>query len=376
MKKPNELTDEEFTKLATAVAGLPFVKCERWKTDYLDDVCTTVLDFHMQSGVVDNALSYLRANVKRQHSLLTHHDLSALLSQYPNDKAGNTEAAIFLWGNKHWARIELLRRLLTFFESIGVTDQAGLHRWAKAATFERDFKDRVKGMGIAVFAWLQLRCGVETTLKPDVHVINFAKRVIGRKMSEKALIDVFSRVAPLVGETLATIDLTIWWIGKLSMATDDQPELRLIAWNMLKNELEEKLRKEVLSDFNWQLILEPAHRLRYDQSGLTIQPNRSLFGETVPGTTSACIRQSSWEKGLELEMMIRHDTSLPLPLFLKLQDNLVAQQWDVSNEPYFSASLDFEEDMKMTPAMTISELSDWVKKMIHPLTGGLRLISS
>lgn len=376
MKKPNELTDEEFTKLATAVAGLPFVKCERLKTDYLDDVCTTVLDFHMQSGVVDNALSHLRENVKQQHSLLTHEDLSALLSQYPNDKAGNTEAAIFLWGNKHWARIELLRRLLTFFESIGVIDQASLHRWAKAATFERDFQDRVKGMGVAVFHWLQIRCGVENTIKPDVHVINFAKRVIGRKISEKPLIDVFSRVAPLVGETLATIDLTIWWYGKLSMATDDQPELRLIAWNMLKNQLEEKLREEVLSDFNWQLILDPAYQLRYDQAGLTIQPDRSLFGVTVPGTTSASIRQSSWENGLELEMMIRHDTSLPLPLFQKLQENLAERQWEASNEPSFSASLDFEEDMKMAQTMTISELSDWVKKMIHPLNGGLRLISS
>lgn len=372
MKKPIELTDDEFTKLAVAVAGLPFIRPTKWETDYLEDVMHTVLNFHIQEPVVINALNFFQLQVQKQHYINDHHQLKALLAKFPNDKDGNEAAAMFLWSNRHWTRIELLRRLLDFFESIGVTDQLSLHAWIKTATFEADFKGKVKGLGIAVWEWLRIRCGIDS-IKPDVWVINFAKRVVGKRISEKALVDTFGRISPLVGESLSTIDVTIWYYEKLAMATDDNPELRLIAWNMLKNELEAKLRDEVLREFNWQLILDERQRLRFEQAGLMILPDRSLFGETVPGTTSASIRQSSWEKGLELEMMIRHDTSLPLPLFLKLQENLVAQQWDVSNEPYFSASLDFKEDMKMTPPMTIRELGNWVAEQIEKALLGLKI---
>lgn len=370
MKKPIELTDDEFTKLAIAVAGLPFIRPTKWETDYLEDVMHTVLNFHIQEPVVINALNFFQLQVQKQHSINDHHQLKALLAKFPNDKDGNEAAALFLWSNRHWTRIELLRRLLNFFESIGVTDQPSLHAWIKTATFEADFKGKVKGLGIAVWEWLRIRCGIDS-IKPDIWVINFAKRVVGKRISEKVLVDTFGRISPLVGESLSTIDVTIWYYEKLAMATDDNPELRLIAWNMLKNELEAKLREEVLREFNWQLILDERQRLRFEQAGLMILPDRSLFGEAVPGTTSACIRQSSWEKGLQLEMMIRHDTSLPLPLFQKLQQSLAEQHWEASNEPYFSASLDFQEDMKMTPPMTITELTGWVSAMVEKALPGL-----
>ncbi|MEN3374528.1 hypothetical protein [Dechloromonas sp. ZS-1] len=370
MKKPIELTDDEFTKLATAVAGLPFIRPMKWETCYVEDVMHTVLNFHIQEPVVINALNFFQLQVQKQHHINDHHQLKGLLAKFPNDKYGNEAAAMFLWSNRHWTRIELLRRLLDFFESIGVTDQLSLHAWIKSATFEADFKGKVKGLGIAVWEWLRIRCGIDS-IKPDVWVINFAKRVVGKRISEKALVDTFGRISPLVGESLNTIDVTIWYYEKLAMATDDNPELRLIAWNMLKNELEAKLRDEVLREFNWQLVLDERQRLRFEQAGLMILPDRSLFGETVPGTTSACIRQSSWEKGLQLEMLIQHDTSLPLALFQKLQENLAAQDWEASNEPYFSASLDFQEDMKITPPMTIAELAVWASEFLRKASQAL-----
>jgi len=374
MKKPIELTDDEFTKLATAVAGLPFIRPTKWETDYLEDVMHTVLNFHIQEPVVINALNFFQLQVQRQHHINDHHQLKALLAKFANDRDGNEAAALFLWSNRHWTRIELLRRLLDFFESIGVTDQPSLHAWIKTATFDADFKGKVKGLGIAVWEWLRIRCGIDS-IKPDIWVINFAKRVVGKRISEKALVDTFGRISPLVGESLSTLDVTIWYFEKLAVATNDHPELRLIAWNMLKNELEAKLREEVLREFNWQLILDERQRLRFEQAGLMILPDRSLFGEAVPGTTSACIRQSSWEKGLQLEMMIRHDTSLPLPLFQKLQENLAAQHWEASNEPYFSASLDFQEDMKMTPPITVAELAIWASEFLRKASQGLTIAS-
>lgn len=372
MKKPIELTDDEFTKLAIAVAGLPFIRPTKWETDYLEDVMHTVLNFHIQEPVVINALNFFQLQVQQQHRINNHYRLKALLAKFPNDKDGNEAAALFLWSNRHWTRIELLRRLLDFFESIGVTDQLSLHAWIKTATFEADFKGKVKGLGIAVWEWLRIRCGIDA-LKPDVWVINFAKRVVGKRLSEKVLVDTFGRIAPMAGESLSTLDVTIWYYEKMAMATKDCPELRLIAWNLLKAKLEEKLREEVLmSDFNWQFIIDDRHKLRYESAGMSIRPDRSLFGETVPGTTTATIRQSVWTEGLELEMMIRHDTSLPLPLFGQLKETLAEQGWEAANDTHFTASLDFEEDMIMTPAMSYGELAEWVAQVVGVAVKGLR----
>ncbi|HPT50878.1 MAG TPA: hypothetical protein PKZ22_11900 [Accumulibacter sp.] len=197
--------------------------------------------------------------------------------------------------------------------------------------------------------------------------------MVGKRLSEKVLVDTFGRIAPLVGESLSTLDATIWYYEKMAMATKDCPELRLIAWNLLKVKLEEKLRGEVLmSDFNWQLILDDRHKRRYESAGRTILPDRSLFGETVPGTTTATIRESIWTEGLELETMIRHDTTLSLPLFNRLKEALAEQGWEAANDPHFTASLDFEEDMMMTPAMSHGELAEWVAQVVGVAVKGLR----
>ncbi|MDD2740629.1 MAG: hypothetical protein PHV02_00010 [Rhodocyclaceae bacterium] len=370
--KKNDLTPEEFTKLATAVAGLPFIQPAQRETDYVEDVMHTVLNFHIQEPVVVNALNFFQLQVQNQHRINDHHQLKAILARLPDDRDGNEAASLFLWSNRHWTRIELMRRLLEFFESIGISDQPSLRAWAKAASFEADFKDRVKGLGIAVFHWLQIRCGVDS-IKPDIWVINFGKRIVGKRITEKVIVETFGKIAPLVGESMSTIDLTIWHFERVSMAVKDSPELRLIAWNMLKAGIEEQLREEVLRDFNWQVVLDQRHKLRYDQAGLTMTPDRSLFGETVPGETSITLRQSAWNEGLELEMLVQHETSLPLPLFKQLQEGLAEAHWEASNDPYFSASLDFEEDMLMSPGMTIDGLAVWVAEQIEKALPGLKI---
>ena len=370
--KKNELSPEDFSALANAVADLPFVKPNRAPSDYMLDLMETVINFHVRVEVVVSSLSYFRDHVQQLHQIYTHDDLKAVLARFPDDEAGNKDASQFLWGNFMWTRIALLRKLMAFFESVGVTDQASLHAWAARSTFERDFKDRVKGLGIAVFHWLQIRCHVDS-VKPDVHVLNFGKRVIGRRLSEKVLVDAISQIAPLVNQSMATVDVTVWFWGRLGMA-DDKPGMRLIAWNMLKTGLEERLREEVLQDFNWRLILDSPEKLRFSEAGLTIQPDRSLFGELVPGTTSATIRQSPWTEGLELEMMIRHDTSLPLSLFEKLQEKLGEQYWEAANDPHFTASLDMDDSMMMTAPMNFQELAEWVAEQIEKALPGLTTI--
>jgi hypothetical protein len=73
-----------------------------------------------------------------------------------------------------WTRVVMLRRLVKFFESIDVTSQFALERWARSAQFERDFQGKVSGLSYAAFKWLVIRQGVET-IKPDAHVQTSSK---------------------------------------------------------------------------------------------------------------------------------------------------------------------------------------------------------
>jgi hypothetical protein len=131
------------------------------------------------------------------------------LDRYPNDQEGNTALAQYLWGYRYWNRIELLRKLLAFFESIGVTTQEALVDWTKTSEFDRDFKGKVPGLSYAVYKWLVMRQGVET-IKPDVHVRRFAESILGRRMTDQELVGAFEAAAKQLGLQEYELDWRIW----------------------------------------------------------------------------------------------------------------------------------------------------------------------
>jgi len=45
-----------------------------------------------------------------------------------------------------------------------------------------------------------------------------------------------------------------------------------------------------------------------------------------------------------------------------------------ANDPNFTASLDLEEDMKLTPPMNLVELVDWIAEMIEKTLSGLTTV--
>ena len=376
MTKPT-LTPAEFQRLLVAVADLPFLHHPREPVDYVQDVLETVLNFYIQASVVVDALTYFRDVVQPQHGLLDHASLRAVLARFPDTEAGNRAASQFLWNNRHWTRLGLLRRLLTFLESIGATDQPTLRAWARQANYDADFKGKVKGLGLAVFHWLLIRCGVET-IKPDVWVLAFAKRILGRPVSAKVLVETFGQIAPLVGETLPTIDVTIWHYEKLAMATADSPGLRRVAWHLLKAGFAAALAQEPQSGLGgtWTLVLDDPARLRDDPAGLTLTPAHAFFGDALPGVTTVTVQQSAWQEGLWLVLRLRHVPAVPPPWFDRLQQRLASSEgaWEAINAPVLDACLELEEDMRMSPALTLDELRDWVATVIAATLEGLALV--
>ncbi len=374
IKQPQGVTPEDFQLLLIATADLPFLHQTRAKTDYMEDVMETTLNLHIQEPVVINALNYF----KRHHNpppshqsqssvISTHWQLVNVLNGFADTKEGNKAAAQFLWGNFHWTRVELLRKFLVFLSSINVTDQPSLHAWAKQADFERDFQGKVRGLGIAVFHWLLIRCGVPS-VKPDIWVISFAQRVLGKRVSEKKLVQAFTEIAPLIGESMQTIDLTLWYFEKLAMATTDAPQLRIVWWHILKAKLEALFQQDP-GRVNWQVVLGDKEKLRYSDAGISIK-NCSVLATVDPSLAAVTVdlHQSQWDKGFELELRIAGDAPLPQATFDQLKAKLVPlhkREWELSNVPALSVKLHEQFDSKFVATTTLVQLTEWAAAIAH-----------
>ena len=201
------ITTEEYNLILQKCKEIPPAKGMYLIDDYIENLMLTVLDFQMHNVAVFNAIKYYRDN--RFNEIRTINDLKRLLSKYADDKEGNTAVAQYLWNNKHWTRVSLLRKLIAYFESINVTSQKALRCWAKKSSFKRDFEHKIPGMGYAIYQWLIMRQGVKT-IKPDTHLIRFVESIIHHRFTENELVDVLENIAKQLALKAYELDWRIW----------------------------------------------------------------------------------------------------------------------------------------------------------------------
>ncbi len=197
----------EYRKIVRACRKLPPPKGNYHDHDFVSNLVQTVLDYRMQSQVLDKA--YKHFEYHHWDDLRTQRQLTRFLSTFPDTNGGNRAGATALWGYRYGRRFRQLRRLVSYFRKVGVTDQETLTRWARESSFEADFKGKVKGLGFAVYKWLQMRVGVQT-VKPDAHVKNFLRRAAGRQFRDEEAVSVLERVAKDVGWKAYHLDWAIW----------------------------------------------------------------------------------------------------------------------------------------------------------------------
>jgi hypothetical protein len=167
----------------------------------------TVLDFQMHGTTVKRAIAYYQQHIQKDIADFTA--LKNLLAEYPDTREANLQIAQYLWGYKHWKRVELLRRFVVYFEAQGVTTQEQLKKWAAETDFERDFKGNIKGAGLAIFQWLVMRQGVET-VKPDVWIHRFIEEVLGYSVNDETAVEALENVAQEIGIKAYELDWSIW----------------------------------------------------------------------------------------------------------------------------------------------------------------------
>ncbi len=202
-----ELLEMDFQRLVTKCRSLPPAKGNYLVHDYVENLLLTVLDFQMRGTTVERAIDHYRQHVQNEITSFT--ELKNLLAQHPDSREGNLRIAQYLWGYDHWKRVELLRRLVAYFEVNGVTSQEQLKQWASKMDFERDFKGKVKGVGFAIFKWLLMRQGVET-IKPDMWIHRFIQDTLGYPVSDETAVEALEQVAREIGVKAYELDWRIW----------------------------------------------------------------------------------------------------------------------------------------------------------------------
>src|SRR5260221_1951378 len=202
-----KLSDQDFQRLIAKCRSLPSTEDVYLVNDYVENLLETVVNFQLRVTVVKRALEHYR-----QHAQMSTPNFAALknlLHAYSDTEQGNLEVAQYLWRYNLWTRVEVLRRLIAYFEAQGVTTQEQLKQWASQANFERDFKGKVKGASLAIFNWLVMRQGVET-VKPDIWVHRFIQDVLGYSLSNEMAVQALENVAKEIGIKANELDLRIW----------------------------------------------------------------------------------------------------------------------------------------------------------------------
>src|SRR5689334_8705152 len=139
------ITSSDVDLMMKRCSQVPRTANEYVARDFVCAVLETVLDFQMHTTAVKAASKYFVDN--RWDEVRTLADLQDVLARWPDDKEGNTKAAQFLWDNRHWTRVHMLRGLADFLESEDINSLETLQAWAARSDFKRDFEGRVKGLG-------------------------------------------------------------------------------------------------------------------------------------------------------------------------------------------------------------------------------------
>ena len=91
----------------------------------------------------------------------------------------------------------------------GVDEEERLRRYAAWARPGDYLAVGVGGFGLAGFQYLRMLFGAETT-KPDVHIVGFVRRELGREVSDVHALYVLERAAELSGVSIRSLDVAIW----------------------------------------------------------------------------------------------------------------------------------------------------------------------
>jgi len=334
------LTPEPFERLLTALLELPPQHVFPLTHEAGDGAAQLVLE------VIDTALHtppawpqrmaavrYFCQHARRRLGLESLRDVQALLEQYRQSDEGDGEVARLLWNVETREHVRALRVLLWFMAAYGITELVQWHAWMGTPGFEEALRESLDTLGaVAVVLLWQAKSG----RTDHAWVLRFARRVLGRSVSEGHAMLAFRDAAEAMGTPQLVLARQVAYLERAAMGIDDAPGLRVLWWQCVAEALQVHIAQEqgkgdmdstnhqtvdadtdeaaetgtTANNDEWRVELSPAAALRYAEAGVVLEPMARALRADVPMATAMRLRQKSWAQGLKLWLEIEGEGRL------------------------------------------------------------------
>ena len=343
----DSLTPEPFERLLTALLEFPAQQSHRSQmsnhetgdgaAQLLLELIDTALHTPPAWPQRMAAVRYFCKHARPRLGLDSLRDLQALLEQYLQSDEGDAELARLLWNVEAREPVRALRVLVWFMAAYGITELVQWHAWMGTAGFEEALRESLDTLGaVAVVLLWQAKSG----RTDHAWVLRFARRALGRSVSEGHAMLAFRDAAEAMGVPQLVLARQVAYLERAAMGIDDAPGLRVLWWQCVAEALQVHIAQEqgkgdmdstnhqtvdadtdeaaesgtTANNDEWRVELSPAAALRYAEAGVVLEPQararaRALRADT-PMATALRLRQKSWAQGLGLWVEIEGEGRL------------------------------------------------------------------
>ena len=154
---------------------------------------------------------------KDKHPEIQHvEDLAQFITSYSTPHAFMHEELNFNYedrANTLQSVVEFVCKIVE--EMPNVPEEDVLKQWAIQASPQDYQKLNIRGFGIAGFQYLRMLFGADT-IKPDIHIIRFASKILERNVTDIESILLLEAAAKHIGLSARAVDRYIWKRGSQS----------------------------------------------------------------------------------------------------------------------------------------------------------------
>ncbi len=333
----DSLTPEPFERLLTALLELPPSQSAHESGDGAAQLVLEVIDSALHTPPAwpqrMAAVRYFCQHARHRLGLESLRDVQSFLEQYPQSDEGDAEVARLLWNVEAREPVRALRVLVWFMAAYDVTELAQWHAWMGTGGFEEALRESLDTLGaVAVVLLWQAKSG----RTDHAWVLRFARRVLGRSVSEGNAMLAFRDAAEAMGVPQLVLARQIAHLERAAMGAGDAPGLRVLWWQCVAEALQVHIAQEqgkgdmdstnhqtvdadtdeaaesgtTANNDEWRVELSPAAALRYAEAGVVLEPQARALRADTPMATALRLRQKSWAQGLGLWVEIEGEGRL------------------------------------------------------------------
>ena len=307
----DSLTPKPFERLLTALLELPPPQSDHDCGDGAAQLLLEVMDTALHTPPAwpqrMAAVRYFCQRARHRLGLECLRDLQALLEQYPQSDEGDAEVARLLWGVEAREHVRALRVLVWFMAAYDITELGQWHAWMGTTGFEEAMRESLDTLGaVAVVLLWQAKSG----RTDHAWVLRFARRTMGRSVSEGHAMLAFRHAAEAMGVPQLVLARRVAHLERAAMGVDDAPGFRVLWWQCLAEALQAHIAQEQGNGDEWRVELSPAAALHYGEAGVVLEPMARALRADTPMATAMRLSQKSWAQGLRLWLEIEGEGRL------------------------------------------------------------------